>query len=289
MPDIQGQITGPKAFAEPKPVRRTRPPAAAPREASRKPISDLSISKSVGRAFIILEHFRGARAPCSTGELQKALNYPYSSVRAILKSLNELGYLRYFEAERTYFPTQKLMRLGNWIQNALMQSEGLIDLVDAVYHQVNETVALATRNFVFCNFLQVRNSKQRLSVQFHSGICLMLANTVAGRVILSQLEDKETARILDHTRNWASYAKAGPVANDGDIRGAIESCRKNGFIVDYDVGQEGAGTVCVPVPSPFPSFPLAILVTGPSTRIRHHAGAIRQSIESCIALTRKWA
>lgn len=249
---------------------------------------DLSISKSVGRAFEILEHFRHARAPCSTRELEKALKYPYSSVRAIVKSLSELGYLSYEKSDKTYFPTRKLLQIGNWVQGALMESEGLIDLADAIRTEVKETTILASRNFIFCNLFQVRIGTQPLSLHYLPGLGLILPNSVVGRVLLAQMSDKELDRIMNYSRYWAKNTNAPPVAEKEDVLSSIEFVRKNGYLIDYSVWLKGVGTICYPIPAPPAGFPIVVGVCGPAERIKYNEKNIRKTMEQCLGLHRKW-
>jgi DNA-binding IclR family transcriptional regulator len=176
-------------------------------------LSELSISRSVGRAFEVLEYFRNARAPCSTPELEKALNVPYSSVRAILKSLKTLGYLEFHAERKTYFPTEKLMNLGNWVHGAMFESEPLTQLLHSVHRRLDETIAIATPNFIFCNLIGVRNGSRPQSLQVPGGIGLTLAQSTAGRVLLSQMSDTQIERLVQHTRYWAATTRS-PMASD---------------------------------------------------------------------------
>ena len=245
-------------------------------------MTELSISRSVARAFEVLEYYRAARAPCTMRELSEALHYPYSSVRVIVMGLCELGYLHLDKKKRAYFPTEKLLHLGNWVQGSLFESSGLADLVSGIQVQINETTALTSRNFVFCNFLLVRNSTQAISLQIPVGPGLTLTNSVTGRVLLSQMEDKDLDRIIGYTQYWARNVKAPPVAAKGDIERAIAFVRANGYLADFDVWQKGVGTIAFPVKSSASKAPLAISVSGPAPRIQFNEKKIRRSIASAI-------
>jgi DNA-binding IclR family transcriptional regulator len=242
-------------------------------------LSELSISRSVGRAFEVLEYFRNARAPCSTPELEKALNVPYSSVRAILKSLKTLGYLEFHAERKTYFPTEKLMNLGNWVHGAMFESEPLTQLLHSVHRRLDETIAIATPNFIFCNLIGVRNGSRPQSLQVPGGIGLTLAQSTAGRVLLSQMSDTQIERLVQHTRYWAATTRS-PMASDlAEVMPAIEVIRERGSAADYGGFKAGIGTVAYRVPSPSKDTPLALLVSGPSVRIKRDETRIRRALE----------
>ncbi|MDX2223800.1 MAG: helix-turn-helix domain-containing protein [Rhodospirillaceae bacterium] len=248
-----------------------------------------SISKSVARAFKVLEFFRAAREPSTIQGIQAALDYPYSSVRAILLTLCDEGYLSYDKAEKSYFPTHRLLHLGDWVQDPLVRARGLADLVDAVRHRTNETTALTTRNFIFCHFLHVRNSSQLLSIQIPEGIGLTLTNSVTGRVLLSQLDDAELDRIYNYTLYWSKNASATPTARRDDVEAAVQFVRTRGYLSGFDIWQAGVGTVAYPIKVPGHDLPMALSVSGPSRRLKATERQVREAIEVAMALHRNAA
>jgi DNA-binding IclR family transcriptional regulator len=249
-------------------------------------MSSLSISKSVARTFEVLEYFRGTRAPSSTPALEKALNYPYSSMRVILKSLTELGYLKYDHVSRTYFPTPKLMSLGSWVESALLESTNLRRLAEAVHLRVDETTALATHNFIFNNLFRVLNGKPVMSLRVPGGIGLPLCHSVAGRVLMSQMDDAEIERIIAHTLYWVATTHSPMKLDRGEIMRSINSARATGSLVDYNGFKNGVGTIAYVVPSPFPGTPIALLVSGPELRVRNSEPKIRRNIEMSLSAYR---
>jgi DNA-binding IclR family transcriptional regulator len=239
-----------------------------------------SISKSVGRLFEVLELFRETRRPWATSDLQERLDYPYSSIRVILKSLTDIGYLSYNPDDKTYFPTRKVSQLGSWVQSSLLQRSGLNDLIGMIGDEINETVGIATRAFIFCNFLQVRNSQQPFAIRLPVGVGLMLTNSVAGRVILGQVDDKERRRIVDYSKYWSrSNQPDGPAAAEDDTLRAVESLSQRGYLAEYNVWKKGIGAIGFPIcPSPTGS-PLSISIHGSSDRLRAREGEIREAVE----------
>ena len=102
------------------------------------------ISKSVGRVFDVLELFREQRRPMSAADIQRRLQIPQPSIRALLKNLVELGYLDYERSTRKYFPALHLARLGDWIEQSLLGGGELAALVESVSMATGETVSLST-------------------------------------------------------------------------------------------------------------------------------------------------
>ena len=243
-----------------------------------------SISKSVARAFEVLECFRDARTPFSATELRKRLGHPHSSVVAVLKNLTEIEYLSYDRIKRTYFPTQKLQRLGTWVQTALMGASGFQDLADAICLSTNETTSLITRSFIFNHIFYVKRSEHPLAHHLPVGIGITLCNSVVGRVVLSQMDDTEVERIYKYSVHWTRSQHAEAMRPLEEIEKSINFVRKNGYLIGYDVWLKGIGAVAYSLKAPFDGFPLAVSVSGPTARIRTMEKSIRKSVERCLSL-----
>lgn len=71
----------------------------------------VSISRSVGRAFAVLELFRDQQKSARATQISRSLDAPHSSVVAVLQNLRELGFLSFDETNMTYFPNAKLRDL----------------------------------------------------------------------------------------------------------------------------------------------------------------------------------
>ena len=266
-------------------LRRSGPSAkvALNRAEQRPRMTSLSISRSVSRAFEVLEHFRHRGAPRTMLELETELRYPYSSMRAILKTLCDLGYLEFEAEHKRYFPTQRLMGLGDWVQSALLKTDSLIWLLEATHKRVGETVALATPNFIFCNVFEVRLGTGPGALEIPPGVGLTLTNSSSGRVLLSQMSDSKVEGAIRHTQYWIGATRTPIVANRQDVLRAIELIRSQGHYLNYDSFKPGQGTIAYPVPSPLQGSPIALFVSGDSARIRRAEARIRSTIETNLA------
>lgn len=243
-----------------------------------------TISKSVGRAFEILESFRDSQEPATASDLTRRLKYPHSSGVAVLKILVQLGYLNYDRIKKAYFPTQRVHKMGVWVQSALIGSSGLLDVGQAISRTTGETTAITSRSFIFNHILNVFKPERPLALGLPTGVGITLCNSVVGRVILSQMSDIDVDRILRFTKFWAKNQKTEPIAAPDDVWKSIKFARDQGYLVGYDVWLPGVGAIAYPLKAPFDGYPLALAVTGPSARIKKSEPHIRRTIEKCLKL-----
>ena len=100
--------------------------------------------KSASRVLEVLGLFTEMRAPLRQKDIVQRLNYPQSSMTALLKSLVMLGYLNYDRGTRTYFPTTRVVALGDWINHSIYSDGKLLEMMQAIQAQTDETVTLVS-------------------------------------------------------------------------------------------------------------------------------------------------
>jgi DNA-binding IclR family transcriptional regulator len=176
----------------------------------------VSISRSVGRAFAVMELFREAREPASATQLSRRLDAPHSSVVAVLQNLRELGYLSFDATDMTYFPTTKLLDLTAWLRPAPREN--------------GHMVVLASRLSLFVNTITLRPGRfATVSAPRHS-VGAALTTSIHGHVILAQLGDDEVAEILRETEAWLRDAGARKRFDNVSILANIDTARRKGYL-----------------------------------------------------------
>ena len=121
----------------------------------------VSVSRSVGRAFAVMELFRDARKPATASQISRRLDAPHSSVVAVLQNLRELGFLSLDETDLTYFPTTKLRDLTAWLHPPSRDPRQLGGLVDRLARDTGHITALSSRLSLFVNTVAQRRGQVR--------------------------------------------------------------------------------------------------------------------------------
>jgi DNA-binding IclR family transcriptional regulator len=244
----------------------------------------VSISKSVGRAFEVLEAFRETRKPASATDIRKHLGYPHSSVVAVLHNLVDVGYLSYDPVRRLYFPTHKLYKMAAWLRTGLIESSSFHDLAAAIALGSGETAAITGRSFIFLNIIHVQKGDHPGAAQTPCGIGSTLFRSTPGLVVVSQMKDEEIARLVRYANHWSKKTKAELGSDLDQVMDDVTKIREDGYGAGFDCWLPGIGAIAYPLSSPFNGTPLAISVTGPTARIRAEAEAIHAVLETYLDL-----
>ena len=241
----------------------------------------VSISKSVARAFQVLELFRAERRPLAAAEVGRRLSMPQPSTRALLKTLVHLGYLAYTDADRTYWPTPAVTALGQWLGSGQHLPLPLTLAVERIAGLAEETASLCALREGNVEILHVCKARHPVALQLETGIGVAAWRTAVGRALLAALPDEEATR---RVTGWLSRERT-PSARRAlqALPRQLNRARVDGFLAAYDLFLAGVGAVCVPVPaSPgnSPSAPLVVAVAGLSDRIRSREAALVRLIRA---------
>jgi DNA-binding IclR family transcriptional regulator len=244
----------------------------------------VSISRSVGRAFEVMEVFKETRRPATASEIRQKMNCPHSSIVAVLHNLVELGYLSYKEEAHLYFPTGKMSALGSWVQPALKGSGKIHSIADAIALETGHSTAITCRNSIFLNIVYVRRGHHPQSEQFSAGIGVSLARSIPGIAILAQMSDEDVREVVRKTNHWSEKARAEQKSELDEVMRTVHAARQRGAAVGLNWSFEGTGAVAVPLHSPFSSGLLAISTSGPTKFIKPRVQEIQDVIEHYVRL-----
>lgn len=244
----------------------------------------VSISRSVGRAFEVMEIFKQTRRPATATEIRQHLGCPHSSVVAVLHNLVELGYLSHNETEHLYFPTDKLSTLGTWVKPVLKGSGKIRFIADAIALETGHSTAITCRNSILLNIVYMRRGHHPKAKNFPTGLGVSLAKSIPGIALLAQMDDEEIKSTVERTNFWSEKARAEQRVELKDVMAAVEGARDKGVVIGLDWSFAGTGAVAVPLKSPFEGGLLALSTTGPTALIRPRAEEIHQIIKHYIQL-----
>lgn len=238
----------------------------------------LSVSRSVGRAFAVLELFRSERRPMTAADIGRRLVLPQPSTRALLKALVSEGYLAYEAAARTYLPTGRVAALGDWLGGAGLVPARLQARVDQVAAATGETTSLCGIQDLRVHVLKVRKAAHPVALQLEPGLGVALWRTAVGRTLLAQCDPGQWATLLE------SMARR---ERDPEARRTIQSLprelrriRGAGYLTAFDIYFPGVGAVCAPVAGADGSGPLVLAVAGLKDRIRTNEARILRALRA---------
>jgi DNA-binding IclR family transcriptional regulator len=226
--------------------------------------------KSAKRVLEVLECFAQARRPMTGTEIGERLGYPKSSTNALVHSLVSLGYLDLDEAAKTYFPTMRVLLLGDWLPSMLPEALDLDAILTRVRDRTKETVTLSAQAGQEMVFIRILPSKHPIALNLDVGTRAPLVGSAVGMALLSALGDDQLAILI---RRSADGRSRNPADRDR-LHEKIRKVRENGYAIAYDGVLPDTGAIAVALPIDPPASPIVLGVGGPVERIRLNEAAI---------------
>ena len=233
---------------------------------------DDNVVKSVGRILRVLELFEERRRPLNATEICSDLGLPKSSANALLKSLVNLGYLALASPGKNYFPTLELTKLGDWLPGALFGSGEILNTLEELHGQTQETVTLSMPNGLNMQFIRVLSGTHPISLNVREGFLAPLFGTGVGIAQLSTRPDEEIAKLAKQVNRRVRNAKKR--VHLSQIMVYVNEARANGFAEAYNREIPDTGAIAMPLPTGVFDRSLVIAVGGPWERIKSREAQI---------------
>ncbi len=238
-----------------------------------------SVVKSVGRVFEVLELFDAERVALSATSIARTLKYPASSTVALLKSMVQLAYLTYDNAERTYFPTPRLALVGAWLEKDFFVDGHLLELMNDIAASTDESIYLSWQSDLEVHYIRVRGTEGLQSTPT-VGTRAPLFRSIAGLTALSLKRDVEIVKMVERLNH--QRRKHEPQVDLATAMEQIRRFRTQGYGVGYDGILPGYGSLAWVVRQKGTSRSLVISVLGATERLKAKEKAVVQAVKAAI-------
>ena len=238
------------------------------------------VIKSAGWVFELLELFDELERPVGLKEVASRLGYPESSAAALLRSLVTMGYLLHDRTTRTYAPTIRVARLGQWVAARLIGEERIDRLAARLADETGETILVGIQNDLWTHYVRAIEARRPLRYVVTPGTQRLMVRSGIGWSLLSLLGD-------DTVRSIARRSTALPEAEGLDIDpdallALVRKVRRDGHVVSRHTVNQGVGVLAAPVPRTAVPVPLAIGIAGPVDRLEPRQAALLDTLHRAI-------
>ncbi len=237
------------------------------------------ISKSVSRAFALLELFRREQRPLTASAIESALGIPQPSALVLAREMVELGYLSFDPATREYSPTARVAELGAWLGASDLPRQRLRRVADELARLTGETTTVCTASGRFLEVDYVAPGTLSGSILMRTGRAASLARSGSGRAVLATFADDEARRFIEEA--IAADRQARFVL--ADVQRDVRAARRNAALVTTDLMIDGIGAIAFPLPAAAATGHFALVVAGPSPRILQRRAEILRDCPPVIA------
>lgn len=152
--------------------------------------------KSADRTVLILETFAAAREPLGIAELGRRLAIPVSACYALLRSLEQRGYLYELGPRKGWYPTLRWLQQARLVASHDPVLERISGLIEALCTATGETVVLGKRSGATVTYLNVIESGNPIRYSAQIGDRKPLHSSAAGKALLGAMTPAERSALL---------------------------------------------------------------------------------------------
>ena len=184
--------------------------------------------KSAERTILILAHFALVRTPRRLSELAVELALPKSSCAGLLYTLVELGMLAYNTSTKSYFPTDKVRLLGDWMAPTSPLHQGVITAARQLYRELGVWAAVGRPAGVYLQWLFfLGKTHSSDSGRAPLARVMPLCEMVGGLAVLSRRSDDEVRALVDaHNVQFGT----GHQLSVGDLLAKVRELRGSEYV-----------------------------------------------------------
>lgn len=242
--------------------------------------------KSAGRVFAVLELFDRARRPLRLKDIASALELPTSSAAILLKSIAQQGYLQFDTRTRTYMPTARLARIGNWVPYEAFEQGVVMEALRTLQGATGETVILAAEHGIFVEYEQTVNATEGMTLRIAPGTRRLTVQTGTGWLLLNRRPRAEAVAVYEATiaagkLERRKFSRTAFLARlDDHAKREISFVRARDILIP--TAHWGGGMVSALIPVPSGHRPLALGVGGPADRLEENISLISEALRNAI-------
>lgn len=223
------------------------------------------VINSILRAAQVLEAFDFEKNSYRFSELERKLGFNKSSMKRVLASLEQAGFLQRDPNSKEYSLTHRLFKIGSVYRYSLDLYKVAVPFLWDLCKEMKETVHLGTLNDYQVFYVTKIEAPQSISLTSRIGATVPSYATAIGKALLAFQSDEwieqflKTVRLERHTPNT--------ICDPDELRFHLKRIREQGFAIGHGERQEDTISAGAPIFGADGKVIAGVGVAGPAFRI----------------------
>lgn len=219
--------------------------------------------KTAARTLDIFEAFAAAEEPLSLTELANRVGAPISSCHAIVRTLQQRGYVYVLDERKRVYPTKRLFAMAQAIARHDPVLERMLPILSRLSKSTGETVILGKRQGRYVTYLEVIEGSQTIRYAASAGDTKPLHSSAIGKAMLGVLSDAERERLIE--RLDLARITDRTITDPAALRRDLAAGEARGYFMTR--GENVSDVMALSVARRIGDEPYGIAVAGPLGRI----------------------
>lgn len=185
--------------------------------------------KSADRTLDIFELFASERQPLLLTDIARGLDAPLSSCFNIVAALKDRGYIYDNGQGRQFYPTRKMLELGNIIAANEPWAAILGTVMTRLRDETQETTILGRLQGAEVVYLAVCESRQNIRYTAYAGDRKPLHSSAIGKSLLAALDSDKRDALMKQLK--LSKATSFTITNRKQLLAELAQTRERGYAI----------------------------------------------------------
>lgn len=200
-------------------------------------MSTLTNVKTAARTLDLFEAFATAQKPLNLSELAQTLQIPVSSCFALIRTLENRGYVYTLASRKGIYPTKRILDVANTIAAHDPVLERVEPVLSSLRDDTGETIVFSKRQGEHVVYLDVYEAASSIRYSAKVGEFRMLHSCSPGKGFLAAMDDEE----LEKTLSSLELTRLTPftLTTIKALRADLDVSRERGWYCNIDESLEG--------------------------------------------------
>ncbi len=222
--------------------------------------------KTAVRTLQLFEAFAEDQTPLPLTDLAKRLDAPVSSCHALVKTLQNMGYLYVLEQRKRVYPTKRLLQIADAIASHDPLLENAAPILEDLRDTLGETVILGKRQGDGVVYLEIVEGTHTVRYAARPGDAKPLHSSAIGKAMLGETPAASLPELLDHITLEA--VTSGTITSREQLLDDIRNGQRRGYFVTR--GENVEDVMAIAIARHVFGETLGMAIAGPMDRMTRH-------------------
>lgn len=231
--------------------------------------------KSAIRTMEFFAVFAEAKRPMSLADVADAMQAPKSSCHELIQTLVHLGYVLVLDGGKTYYPSRRLLHLGEQISGFNPIKEKVENALKRLRDVTGETIFIGRLQGQQAVYTEVFDGTHAIRFTARAGDSKDLHVSSLGKALLASLDEGERNQMISKLK--LTRFNANTLTLKKAFKENLKYCTEQGLYTS--IGESLPDVMGIALPVWVQGHLLAIGMAGPVTRMQQHLTRYGRSLK----------
>ena len=230
--------------------------------------------KTAARTLHLFETFAEHQAPLALTDLAKRIDAPISSCHALVRTLQNLGYVYVLEEKKRVYPTKRLLQVAQSIASHDPLLESVSPVLEDLRDELGETVILGKRQDHSVVYLDIIEGTHTVRYAANPGDAKPLHSSAIGKAMLGEESGKSLKSLLEQLP--MPSITASTITDRDQLLDDILNGQRRGYFVTR--GENVGDVMALAIARTVFGETLGLAIAGPMERMSRHYERYREAL-----------